>query len=117
MCPVVPCLFLYFFTICGQMGICFRRIQNQRKQKRQESSMWSNTAICHDLIKRAKILEFQRKDKRYSARFTNRYGRRMQFYHEKLSVVRKWLNDAKYEDEHVLAGTGEKVCVSEWFWQ
>lgn len=60
---------------------------------------------------------FQRKDKRYSARFTNRYGRRMQFYHEKLSVVRKWLNDAKYEDEHGLAGTGEKVCVSEWFWQ
>lgn len=57
MCPVVPCLFLYFFTISGQMGICFRRIQNQRKQKRQESSMWSNTAICHDLIKRAKILE------------------------------------------------------------
>ena len=37
---------------------------------------------------------FQRQDKRYSARFTNRYGRRMQFYHEKLSVVRKWLNDA-----------------------
>lgn len=36
---------------------------------------------------------------------------------EKLSVVRKWLNDAKYEDEHGLAGTGEKVCVSEWFWQ
>lgn len=53
---------------------------------------------------------FQRQDKRYSARFTNRYGRRMQFYHEKLSVVRKWLNDAKYEDEHGLAGTGEKVC-------
>lgn len=60
---------------------------------------------------------FQRKDKRYSARFTNRYGRRMQFYDEKLSVVRKWLNDAKYEDEHGLSGTGEKVCVSEWFWQ
>lgn len=30
---------------------------------------------------------FQRQDKRYSARFTNRYGRRMQFYDEKLSVV------------------------------
>lgn len=30
---------------------------------------------------------FQRQDKQYSARFTNRYGRRMQFYDEKLSVV------------------------------
>ena len=34
-----------------RMGICFRRIENQRKQDCQESSMWSNTAICHDLVK------------------------------------------------------------------
>ena len=41
---------------------------------------------------------YQRKDKRYSARYTNQYGKRMEFYDFKLSVVKKWLNDARYED-------------------
>lgn len=58
---------------------------------------------------------YQRKDKRYSARYTNQYGKRMEFYDFKLSVVKKWLNDARYEDEHGLSGTGEKVTVTEWF--
>ena len=58
---------------------------------------------------------YQRKDKRYSARYTNQYGKRMEFYDFKLSVVKKWLNDARYEDEHGLSGTGEKVSVTEWF--
>lgn len=31
----------------------------------------------------------QRKDKRYSARYTNQYGKRMEFYDFKLSVVKK----------------------------
>ena len=47
---------------------------------------------------------YQRKDKRYSARYTNQYGKRMEFYDFKLSVVKKWLNDARYEDEHGLSG-------------
>lgn len=57
----------------------------------------------------------QRKDKRYSARYTNQYGKRMEFYDFKLSVVKKCFNDARYEDEHVLSGKEEKVTVTEWF--
>lgn len=34
---------------------------------------------------------YQRKDKRYSARYTNQYGKRMEFYDFKLSVVKSGL--------------------------
>lgn len=57
----------------------------------------------------------QRKDGRYSARFVNQYGKRVEFYDWKLSVVRKLMNDAKYEEEHGLLGDSKKITVDTWF--
>lgn len=42
----------------------------------------------------------QRKDGRYSARFTNILGKRIEKYFGKLQEARAWLNDAKYMDQH-----------------
>lgn len=57
----------------------------------------------------------QRKDKRYIARYVNRYGKRMQKYNNNLGVVKKWLVNVKYEDEHGLLGSGDRATVDEWF--
>ena len=43
---------------------------------------------------------YQRKDGYYTARFVDRYGRRIEKYFKKLQECRYWLEDAKYEDRH-----------------
>jgi len=58
----------------------------------------------------------QRKDSRYSARFVDKYGKRREFYDFKLPVVKKWLNDIKYENEHDLICRHNNLTVDEWFW-
>ena len=42
----------------------------------------------------------QRKDGRYSARFTTKSGKRVEKYFDKLSDARNWLEDSKYRDNH-----------------
>ena len=49
----------------------------------------------------------QRKDKWYTARFVSKAtGKRAEKYFDKVSEAKKWLAEAKYEDEH------NKCCVS-----
>lgn len=57
----------------------------------------------------------QRKDGLYTARYVNQYGKRLQKYDKKLNVVRKWLTNIAYEDQHGLLGTGDSFTVNEWF--
>lgn len=58
----------------------------------------------------------QRKDKLYVGRFVSKkLGKTINFYDTKLSIVRKKMNDAKYEDEHGTFGNGQKITVNEWF--
>ena len=74
----------------------------------------------------------QRKDGRYSARFTSKTGRKEKYF-DTLSEARNWLEDAKYQDNHntVLASfdmmadeimendaplrTFSEITVDEWF--
>lgn len=42
----------------------------------------------------------QRKDGLYTARFTSKTGKRKQKYFHKLQECRKWISDARFEDEH-----------------
>ncbi|MDD3570984.1 MAG: tyrosine-type recombinase/integrase [Lachnospiraceae bacterium] len=56
----------------------------------------------------------QRKDGKYTARFTNKYGNRIQFYDEKLAVVRMWLNNAIYDDAHNITSLSSKMTISAW---
>lgn len=56
----------------------------------------------------------QRKDGRYSAKYTKKNGKREERYFEKISLARKWLNDAKYEDEHAVC-IDTNITVDEWY--
>lgn len=57
----------------------------------------------------------QRSDGRYTARYTNRLGKRVQIYGAKLQEVKKKLAEAKYEDEHGLVQAGDSMTVNAWY--
>lgn len=57
----------------------------------------------------------QRKDGRYSAKFKSKSGKRVEKYFEKLQQARKWLAEAKYEDEHGNIGSSADMTVDAWF--
>lgn len=57
----------------------------------------------------------QRKDGRYSAKFKSKSGKRIEKYFEKIQEARKWLADAKYEDEHGNIGSSTDMTVDAWF--
>lgn len=57
----------------------------------------------------------QRKDGLYTARFTDRNGRRRQQYFKKLQECRKWLADAQFDDEHGNICACGDMTVDAWF--
>ena len=57
----------------------------------------------------------QRNDGLYTARFTNRHGKRKQQYFKKLQECRKWLADAQFNDEHGSILGSENPTVDAWF--
>lgn len=57
----------------------------------------------------------QRSDGLYTARFTNRAGKRAQKYFTKLQECRKWLADAQYAEEHENVLFGSVPTVDAWF--
>ncbi len=57
----------------------------------------------------------QRKDEKYSAKFTSKSGKRIERYFEKLAEARKWLAEAKYDDEHGNIGHSTQMTVDAWF--
>ena len=57
----------------------------------------------------------QRKDKRYSARYVTRSGKRIEKYFNTLPEARNWLADARYEDAHGTTGVNSTVSVDAWF--
>ncbi len=57
----------------------------------------------------------QRKDGLYTARFTDRNGKRRQRYFKKLQECRKWIADARFEDEHSDINAVGDMSVSAWF--
>ncbi len=57
----------------------------------------------------------QRKDGLYTARFTDKLGKRRQQYFKKLQECRQWLADAQFEDEHGNVLQGENPTVDAWY--
>ena len=59
----------------------------------------------------------QRKDGSYSARFTNKRGKRVEKYFPSLPEARNWLADAQYEDRHGAEVAEEPpiMTVDDWF--
>ena len=57
----------------------------------------------------------QRKDKKYSARYVAKSGKRIEKYFNTLPEARNWLADAKYEDSHSITSITSTVTVETWF--
>lgn len=57
----------------------------------------------------------QRKDKRYSARYVTKSGKRIEKYFNTLPEARNWLADSQYEDKHKTFGALSAMTVDEWF--
>ncbi len=57
----------------------------------------------------------QRKDKKYSARYVAKSGKRIEKYFNTLPEARNWLADAKYEDSHSTTSITSTVTVETWF--
>ncbi|MDE7308691.1 MAG: site-specific integrase [Lachnospiraceae bacterium] len=57
----------------------------------------------------------QRKDGLYTARFTDRTGKRRQQYFKKLQECRNWLADAQFDDEHRNINASSNMTVDAWF--
>lgn len=57
----------------------------------------------------------QRKDKKYSARYVSKSGKRIEKYFDTLPEARNWLAEARYEDSHGIMGIGSNITVDEWF--
>lgn len=57
----------------------------------------------------------QRKDGRYQARFTNRFGKRQTIYAKTLHEIRQRLRTEQYEDEKKLNVVSTDMTLDEWF--
>lgn len=57
----------------------------------------------------------QRKDKRYSARYVSKSGKRIEKYFNTLPEARNWLATARYEDTHKTFGATSDMSVDSWF--
>ena len=57
---------------------------------------------------------YQRQDGRYSARFTNRAGRRIERYFDKASDAKNWIEDARYEERHGDVFASSDMTVRAW---
>lgn len=57
----------------------------------------------------------QRKDGLYTARFTDKFGKRRQQYFKKLQECRNWLADAQFENEHGNVNASSNMTVDAWF--
>lgn len=57
----------------------------------------------------------QRSDGTYSARFTDRFGKRQQKYFKKLADCKKWIAEATFIDEHTDINQAANVTVDSWY--
>lgn len=57
----------------------------------------------------------QRKDGLYTARFTDKSGKRRQQYFKKLQECRNWLADAQFQNEHGNINASANMTVDAWF--
>ena len=57
----------------------------------------------------------QRKDKKYSARYVMKSGKRIEKYFNTYPEARNWLADARYEDARGNAGVNSSITVDMWF--
>lgn len=57
----------------------------------------------------------QRKDGKYTARFVSKNKNRIERRFDKVSEAKKWLAEARYDDEHGNIGASSQMTVNAWF--
>ena len=57
----------------------------------------------------------QRKDGRFQARFTNRFGKRQTIYGKTINEIRQKLRTEQYEDEKQINVVSSDMTLDEWF--
>ena len=57
----------------------------------------------------------QRKDGRYTARFTDKFGNRKEKHFHTIQEARNWLEDMRYADRHGNLLIPEEMKVDTWF--
>ena len=57
----------------------------------------------------------QRKDGKYTARFTGKTGKRQERHFLTLPEARNWLADVQYEEKHGIYSTSSEMTVDAWF--
>ena len=57
----------------------------------------------------------QRKDGKYTARFVNKFGKRIEKYFLTIPEARNWLEDARYADKHDSTFVESNMTVDMWF--
>lgn len=58
---------------------------------------------------------YQRKDGKFSARYSARNGKRLEKYFDTLPEARNWLADVRYEDKHGIIVATSDMTVDDWF--
>ena len=58
---------------------------------------------------------YQRKDGKFSARYSAESGKRLEKYFDTLPEARNWLADVKYEEKHGIIATTSDMTVDDWF--
>lgn len=58
---------------------------------------------------------YQRKDGKFSARYSAKSGKRLEKYFDTLPEARNWLADVKYEEKHGIIATTSDMTVDDWF--
>ena len=57
----------------------------------------------------------QRKDGRYQARYTNRFGKKETIYEKSYNAIRQKLRDSQYEDEKAINVVNKDMTLDEWY--
>lgn len=57
----------------------------------------------------------QRKDGRYEAKYTDRFGKRKSIYGKKLTDVKRKLSEIRYDLEHGIYSSDPRLTVNDWF--
>ena len=58
---------------------------------------------------------YQRKDGKFSARYSAKSGKRLEKYFDTLPEARNWLADVKNEEKHGIIATTSDMTVDDWF--
>lgn len=58
---------------------------------------------------------YQRKDGKFSARYSAKNGKRLEKYFDTLPEARNWLADVRYEDKHGIIVATSDMTVDDWF--